>query len=212
MRRASDYGPDEFRRDTGVSRETLARLAVFAALLVKWNARINLVSASTLPHLWRRHFLDSAQLAPLLPAGAKTLADLGSGAGMPGLVLSIMGAMPFVQLVEADARKAVFLREAVRIVNAQAEVHAQRIEHLKLGAVDVITARALAPLDRFLPLAIRCASIHTVFLIHKGKKLSIELTAARKRWKMRERIVPSRTDPSASILVLTEVTPVHAAG
>jgi 16S rRNA (guanine527-N7)-methyltransferase len=106
------YGPEDFAAATGVSRETIERLSAYAALLVKWQARINLVSASTLEDLWRRHMLDSAQLLPLLPEGTTSVIDLGSGAGFPGLVLAILG-IPEVHLIESDQRKCVFLTEAV---------------------------------------------------------------------------------------------------
>jgi len=97
----SPFGPDEFAAATGVSRETMQRLEAYAALLVAWSARINLVGRATLGDLWRRHFLDSAQLQPLIPAGARSLVDLGSGAGFPGLVLALLG-VPGVELVEAE--------------------------------------------------------------------------------------------------------------
>ncbi len=210
--REVEYGPKKFRRDTGVSRETSDRLETFVALLRRWNPRINLIAKSTLPDLWRRHLLDSAQLAPLLPARAQSLIDIGSGAGFPGLVLSIMGVVPDVHLVEADSRKAVFLHEAARVTGASATVHAHRLEQLRLGKFDVIAARAFAPLDVLLDAAARLTAVHTIFLLHKGKNLADELTAARKRWKMHERIVPSRSDRNASILILAEVIPVHATG
>ena len=99
---------EDFRRLTGVSRETLARLERHAALLTKWQKRINLVGRESLRDLWRRHMLDSAQLVPLLPERTRSVADIGSGAGFPGLVLAIMG-VPEVHLIEADARKCAFL-------------------------------------------------------------------------------------------------------
>ncbi len=212
MSRKAEYGPEEFRRDTGVSRETSDRLETFVALLRHWNPRINLVAKSTLPDLWRRHVLDSAQLAPLVPARAQSLIDLGSGAGFPGLVLSIMGIVPDVHLVEADSRKTVFLREAARVTGASATVHAHRLEQLHAGTFDVIAARAFAPLDVLLDAAARFTASDTIFLLLKGKNLADELTAVRKRWRMNERIVPSRSDRNASILILAEVIPVHATG
>src|SRR5579863_7255133 len=119
--------PRGFAALSGVSRETVARLEAYAGLLVRWSAHINLVGANTLDDLWRRHFLDSAQLLTHLPAATQSLIDLGSGAGFPGLVLAIAG-VPHVELVESDARKCVFLREAARITAAPVVIHNSRIE------------------------------------------------------------------------------------
>src|SRR6185503_9322480 len=125
------------------------RLLAYAGLLMTWSARINLVASSTLADPWRRHFLDSAQLYPLVPKGAQSLIDLGSGAGFPGLVLAIMG-MRGVELVEADARKCAFLREAARIAGAPATIRNARIEAVPPRPAAVISARGCAPLDRLL--------------------------------------------------------------
>ncbi len=124
-----------------VSRETLSALETYAALLVKWQARINLVAKDSLPDLWRRHFLDSAQLVPLLPPGAAPITDLGSGAGFPGLVLSIMTGRA-VHLVDSDQRKGAFLLEAARMTGAKARVHSERIEATKAWPAEIVTARA----------------------------------------------------------------------
>ena len=139
--------PEAFAAKAAVSRETCERLALHLDLLRRWQQRINLVGRSTLTDPWRRHMLDSAQLAPLLPERAR-VADLGSGAGFPGLVLAIVRGGP-VHLIESDGRKAAFLCEAARVTDAPAEVHASRAEGLAL-AVDVVVARACAPLDRLL--------------------------------------------------------------
>ena len=142
-------GPDGFAALSGVSRETLARLETYAELLRRWSARINLVGANTLADPWRRHFLDSAQLLAHVPPGTQTLIDLGSGAGFPGLVLAILG-MPGVELIEADARKCAFLREAARLAAAPVTIRNARIEAAAPRIVDVVTARGCAPLDRLL--------------------------------------------------------------
>src|SRR5271170_7133959 len=110
-----------------VSRETLARLEAYAELLTRWSARINLVGRDTLADLWRRHILDSAQLHRFIPSSARNLIDLGSGAGLPGLVLAILG-VPSVELVEADSRKAAFLREAARVVGAEVTIRPCRTQ------------------------------------------------------------------------------------
>src|SRR5271169_4319013 len=119
-----------------VSRETLARLEAYADLLTRWSARINLVGRDTIADLWRRHFLDAAQLRPLVPDDTQSLIDLGSGAGFPGLVLAILG-VPDVELVEADSRKAAFLREAARVAEASVTIRPCRIAAVPPHSVGV---------------------------------------------------------------------------
>jgi 16S rRNA (guanine527-N7)-methyltransferase len=194
----------EFAGETGVSRETLARLEAYAELLLAWNARLNLVGRGTVEDLWRRHILDSAQLHPLLPSGAATLVDLGSGAGFPGLVLAILGG-PHVHLVEADQRKSVFLREAIRVTGGAATVHAVRIEAAPPLAADVVTARALAPLDKLLDLAAPFLRPRTIALFLKGRGAEGELTLARRAWNMAADLLPSRSDPTGAILRLHDL-------
>jgi 16S rRNA (guanine527-N7)-methyltransferase len=196
--------PAGFAALTGVSRETLERLEAYAELLKRWSGRINLVSRNTLGDLWRRHFLDSAQLVPLLPEKARSLVDLGSGAGFPGLVLAILG-VPGVELIESDARKGVFLREAARIANAPVKIVDSRIEAAKPHPIDVVTARACAPLDRLLPLAQRFTGPKTVCLFLKGEHAEEELTAARRGWRMIAARHPSRADPRGVILKLEQI-------
>ena len=201
---APPLSPVDFAAQTGVSRETLERLEAYAALLVDWSSRINLVGRSTLSDLWRRHFLDSAQLLPMIPRGARSLVDLGSGAGFPGLVLAILG-MPGVELIEADRRKAIFLREAARITGTKMTLRACRIEAVAPHAVDVVTARGCAPLDRLLPLAARFISPQTTCLFLKGVHAEQELTAASKAWTMTVSLHPSRSDPGGTVLLLQQV-------
>ncbi|MBV9966738.1 MAG: 16S rRNA (guanine(527)-N(7))-methyltransferase RsmG, partial [Alphaproteobacteria bacterium] len=191
--------PDGFAAQTGVSRETVARLEAYAGLLKRWSGRINLVSRNTLGDLWRRHFLDSAQLLRLIPEKTRNLADLGSGAGFPGLVLAILG-VPGVELLESDQRKCVFLREAARIANAPVKIIDSRIETVKPHAADVITARACAPLDKLLPLAQRFIVPETICLFLKGENVEEELTAARRNWRMSAARLSSRADPRGVIL------------
>ena len=199
------YGPTEFQRDTGVSRETLARLSAFADLLLKWNKRVNLIGRDTENHLWHRHILDSAQLSALIPMEAASIADIGAGAGPPGLILSILNTSAQIRLIESDRRKAAFLREAIRVTQSSAIVHESRVEEVDLPPQNVVIARACAPLDRLLEMVQKLVSIHTVCIFPKGAQAEQELTAARQHWKMQVRQVPSRTDPAGRILVLTEV-------
>jgi 16S rRNA (guanine527-N7)-methyltransferase len=195
---------DEFAAAAGVSRETLARLEAYAALLKEWSRRINLVAASTLDDVWRRHFLDSAQLFPLMPAGGHSLIDLGSGAGFPGLVLAIMG-VAGVELIESDARKCAFLREAARVAAAPVTIRNARIESLPPRIVDVVTARGCAPLDRLIPLAERFIGPETLCLFPKGEQAAQELAAARHVWDFDVATHDSSTDPRGIILCLRHV-------
>ena len=196
--------PEEFARLAGVSRETLPRLAACEALLRQWSAHINLVGTATLADLWRRHFLDSAQLLPLIPTGADSLVDLGSGAGFPGLVLAILGAAG-VELIEADGRKCAFLREAARVAAAPVRVHHARIDSLPPRPFAVVTARGLAPLDRLLPWAERFIGPATICLFPKGKDAGQELASAHKIWDMEVETHASCCDPRGSILRLARV-------
>jgi 16S rRNA (guanine527-N7)-methyltransferase len=207
---------EDFRAATNVSRETLDRLECYAALLEKWNRSINLVSRASLTDLWRRHMLDSAQLWPLLPppqerprGRPRKVLDLGSGAGFPGLVLAIMagtGGGGDFHLVEADEKKAAFLREAARATETRIVLHNQRIETLRPLSVDVVTARACAPLSRLLDYAAPFlrpepgSGYRPRGLFLKGRDFDRELTAAREKWKIQVEEIPSRTEPRARIL------------
>jgi 16S rRNA (guanine527-N7)-methyltransferase len=196
--------PLEFQRLTDVSRETLARLETYAALLRKWQKAINLVSRDSLGDLWRRHMLDSAQLLPLLPKNTRILVDLGSGAGFPGLVLAALG-VPEVHLIESDARKCAFLREAARGLGVAVQIRNCRVEEMPAMAADAVTARALAPLPDLLDLAERFLGSHTICLFLKGKGVDEELTRAGERWSMTLARQSSASDPSGTILRLEHV-------
>lgn len=187
------------------------RLRDFARLVETWNRRINLIGRGDIPLLWDRHILDSAQLAPLLPPGSTTITDLGSGAGFPGLVLAIV-AERHVDLVEADERKAAFLREAARLTGADAAVHVARAETVRLPPAPVVTARALAPLPQLLRLAVPLVAAGGVCVFPKGRDTANELTAARREWHMQVEQFPSRTSPSATLLRLREISPVKPTG
>ena len=187
-----------------VSRETLARLEAYAALLIRWSARINLIGRETITDLWRRHILDSAQLYSFVPAAARQLIDLGSGAGLPGLILSILGA-PGVELVEADSRKCAFLREAARITATPLTIRQCRIETVPPHPMDVVTARACAPLDKLLEFAEPFLAPDSVCLFAKGERFAEELTLARKRWTMEVSVEQSLSDRRGVILRLQHV-------
>jgi 16S rRNA (guanine527-N7)-methyltransferase len=199
--------PEQFAEKADVSRETLKQLIEYKELLEKWQKRINLVSAATLPEFWLRHADDSAQLAPLLPKAARTLVDLGSGAGFPGLVLALMEKRLHTHLVESDQRKAAFLGEVCRATGLARAVtiHAQRIERLRELKADVVTARALAPLSELLGYAEKILAPDGVCLFLKGARVDGELADARKSWRMNVDRIKSRTDDSGVILRITDL-------
>lgn len=204
--RADPFGPEEFAAKTGVSRETLARLKAYVDVLTDWNARHNLVSARSLEDVWRRHVWDSAQLVPYMPAYVKTIADLGSGAGFPGLVLAeMLRGRASVVLYEATKKKADFLEAAAQRMGLNVGIQNVRIEAGKHQPVDVVTARALAPLDKLLAYAQQMAAKHTVCLFLKGQSLASELTEAHKSWRMKALQHQSATDPSGVILEVREL-------
>jgi 16S rRNA (guanine527-N7)-methyltransferase len=175
-----------------IARDVRVRLDRFAALLLRWNRTLNLVAAPDETVLWRRHIEDSLQLAPLMPAGVEQATDLGSGGGFPGLVLAIATGVRFA-LIEADHRKAAFLRSAVLETGAPAVVHDCRIEQVRDAPSRLITARALAPLPRLLALAAPLLAPDGVCLLLKGATVEEEVAAARRAWRMTLERRPSAT-------------------
>lgn len=203
------FGPEDFLSKTNVSRETLARLKAYADLLADWNARHNLVSKNSLPDLWERHMWDSAQLAPLVPPDARSLADLGSGAGFPGLVLAAMLPGVAVTLHEATAKKCAFLQAAADRMGLHVTIENARMEDLSHRAFDVVTARGCAPLPLLLEYAHSFVGPNSVCLFLKGQNVGSELTEAAKCWKMKTSQVASQTDPSGAIVTVRELGPRH---
>jgi len=205
------YGPAAFAGDFDVSRETLERLESYVSLLQHWNQRINLVSQGTLGDVWRRHIADSAQLLDLAPAGATRWIDLGTGAGLPGLVVAALAAEKHptmaIRLVESDARKAAFLAEVGRAMGVDATIECCRIESLPPEPHDVVSARALAPVIRLCALAQRFAGPETIYLFPKGARLESELTEAASAWHICAERISSRTDPEAAILRIRGLRP-----
>ena len=197
---------------TPVSRETLDRLDRFVAVLLDWQHRMNLIASSTEPKLWTRHIADSLQLLALAPQ-ARIWVDLGTGAGFPGVVLAcaladVAGAQ--VHLVERSTKKAAFLREAVHATGAPAEVHAVRLEDFVENLavpVDVVTARALAPLAALLAGTYPLLKTGTLGLFPKGQDVDAELTEAAKCWSIQSSLAPSLTDPRAKIVCVTGIRP-----
>ena len=194
--------------DRNVSRETLGRLEIYAALLEKWNKSINLVAPSTIPDLWTRHFVDSAQVFDLAPASGRWI-DLGTGGGFPGLICAILAAEHAPDLsfafVESDRRKCEFLRTVIRETGVQADVSASRIEQAKIEPGDIISARALASLDKLLPLSLPLMKANAVCLFPKGANYQGEVDAALESWSFSLQKTPSITDPNAVILSLGDI-------
>ena len=214
MARSPDLSADRARALAliPVSRETSGRLDRFVDLLLTWQQRINLVAPSTIPKLWTRHIADSLQLLAHAP-GAKVWADFGSGAGFPGLVLACAlaetpGAR--VHLVESNTKKASFLREAARVTGAAADVHPVRavdfVDNLS-DSVEIVTARALAPLAALLAEAYPLLKTGSIGLFPKGQDVDAELTDAAKCWSMQASLIPSLTDPKGRIVKVTTAHP-----
>jgi 16S rRNA (guanine527-N7)-methyltransferase len=198
---------------TPVSRETSDRLDLFVGQLLTWQQRINLIAPSTIPMLWTRHIADSLQLLALAPQ-AKVWADFGSGAGFPGLVLACAlaeTAGACVHLVESNTKKAAFLREAARVTGVPAKIHAVRVVDFVdnlTDSVEVVTARALAPLVKLMAEAYPLLKIGAVALFPKGQDVDVELTEAAKCWNIRASLIPSLTDPKARIIKITSANPI----
>ena len=202
---------EAFQATFGVSDDTLEKLVVYEDLLKLWQRKINLIAPSTLQEVWPRHFADSAQLLELAPAGSRTWLDLGSGAGFPGMVLAILragrgsenDAIP-VRMIESDQRKAAFLGEISRRVRVPVDIAVTRIELLSTQGrdrvADVVTARALAPLDRLLNLACPFFSEDTVGLFLKGREADEEVREARVHWSFDCDLIRSVTDSEARIV------------
>ncbi len=195
-----------FARATDVSRETLLKLEAYAALLEKWQRSVNLVSSASLPDAWRRHFLDSAQLAPLILAAnrAPRCADLGTGAGFPGMVLAIMGVGTWT-LIDSDRKKLVFLQEAARVTGVSVKLLPSRLEAVEGVIADIVTARALAPLGKLLGYAAPLLAEGGSAFFLKGRDADAELADARVQWAFRADTYPSATDLEAKIVQIQDV-------
>ena len=212
------YGPDSFAAETGVSRETLARFELWRRRLEETSAHTNLVGRSTIADFWFRHALDSWQVFTLgrdyRPA-ARHWADLGSGAGFPGFAIAF-GLMEgeastgHVHLVDSVTKKAVFLREVAEATGAPVTVHAERAESMHAAPdVDIVTARAMAPLVKLLGYVQPFVDKGALALLPKGGRHQEELTEARKSWTFDVEVIPSRTSPDAAILKIEGLTRVR---
>jgi 16S rRNA (guanine527-N7)-methyltransferase len=186
-----------------VSCETYERIEAYAERLKRENLRQNLVSASTIEHLWERHILDSAQLVRFASASGVSWVDIGSGAGLPGIIIACLAEGP-VTLVEPRHLRAEFLLETVDSLGLEATVERLKAEAVS-GRFDVITGRAVAPLDRFLGISHHLSHTGTIWVLPKGRNAKSELADARRNWQCGACLAASITDPESTILVLSGV-------
>jgi 16S rRNA (guanine527-N7)-methyltransferase len=198
----SDAARAAFAAEFDVPRETLSRLDRYAELLAEWQQRMNLVGPSTLPHIWDRHFRDSAQLLPIAGAGRSWL-DIGAGGGFPGLVLAILDPEAHFTLVESIAKKCRFLSHVAHetALDGHVTVANVRVEALVGSKYDVITARATASLETLFDWGLRFAGSGTHWILPKGARVQEELASAAKRFHFDHELIPSRTDSDARIVV-----------
>lgn len=192
-----------------VSRETYQRLRDFGGLVEKWTISINLVSPASVPTLWLRHILDSAQLFKLVTKRTNHWADLGSGGGFPGIVVAILGIdsamIDTVTLVESDGRKAVFLRSVARALDLPVRVITGRVETVLPLSADIVSARALCPLPQLLGHVGRHLSPTGFAVLPKGRNAAQEIAAARTDWRFDLVAMPSMTDAQSQILRIENI-------
>lgn len=192
-----------------VSRETFSPLSDYVALLLKWNSKINLIGPMTELDIWSRHIDDSLQLLPLIPESATSLADLGSGAGLPGMVIAISRPDLQVTLVEQDQRKAAFLNETKHLLQLS-NVSVEAINITKLnGTYNVITARALASLQQLLTYAKPLLKDEGICLFPKGANHQTEVTEASQKWRFNHSLKSSVTNDNSSIVILSNITKIR---
>lgn len=194
-----------------VSRETFEKLDRFAELLVKWNAKINLVSPTTIPDLWERHILDSAQLMPMIPANTRGLVDIGTGGGFPGLVIALVGQQTHpdmtVTMVESDARKCAFLQTASGQLGLKTRVITDRIERVAPLQADILTSRALAPGPLLMSFAHRHLSENGKALLLKGANAQAEIDDSLASWAFDLQKKVSKTSADAVVLEISNLRP-----
>ena len=194
-----------------VSRETLAKLDVYEQLLKKWQKTINLVSNNTVDDIWNRHFLDSAQLVKYIPSGKYRIVDFGSGAGFPILVYATLlqnaknGGEYEFHTIESDSRKCAFMREVVRNLDLNINIHNSRIEQISLGFFDFITARALTSLDGLLTYARPFITKSSTCLFLKGENLANEMMLFKRKWEAEVQEFSSLSDEKGKVVVLKNI-------
>lgn len=205
--------PVDFAARFNVSRETLEKLNDYVSLLLKWQARINIIGPSTAEQVWERHIADSLQLTPVinekLPDHSISLLDLGTGAGLPGIPLALHLAETedsFVHLVDSNSKKVAFLREAVRITGLRAEVHCSRIEAIAPGKFaptpNVVVSRALAALDQLAAWAQPWITSGAIGVFQKGRNVEKEVASTDRSRPLDYKVVQSRTNPESSLVIV----------
>ena len=199
-----------------VSRESLKKLDIFVEHLKKWQKSINLVGPKEIDRIWSRHIADGLQLAQAVPDHVKSIADLGSGSGIPGIIIAIL-LQPHgvrVHLVESNGKKAAFMRDVIRKIGVEARVHCARIEDVYsqdwVKEIDLVTARALAPLPLLVKLTVPFIENGGEMLFLKGEAVDSELTETAKYWNIEHSLIPSRTNVAGCILSIKEVR--HVSG
>lgn len=186
-----------------VSRETIEKLEIYISLLQQWNKKINLVSQQGMDQVWKRHVYDSFQLIRYLDSSVKSIADLGSGGGFPGLILALSTDIPVI-LIESDKRKTIFLREVLRQTQTQATVLCQRIENVNTISADVVTARALTSLTQLLEFSKNILNKNGYCLFLKGRSVNLEIEEAQKNWKINYKTFSSQTNADGVIVKINQ--------
>lgn len=186
-----------------VSRETIEKLEIYISLLQQWNKKINLVSQQGMDQVWKRHVYDSFQLIRYLDSSVKSIADLGSGGGFPGLILALSTDIPVI-LIESDVRKTIFLREVLRQTKTQATVLCQRIENVNAISADVVTARALTSLTQLLEFSKNILNKNGYCLFLKGRSVNLEIEEAQKDWKINYKTFSSQTNADGVIVKINQ--------
>ena len=199
----------EFLAAFPVSRETEGRLARYEAILLERNQTLSLIAPSTIDILWTRHFLDSAQLAALIPDQEKPVIDIGTGAGFPGMVLAIIG-LPDVHLIENNMQKVGFLRSVVAELDLPVTIHPMKSEAVRPFQAGAVTARALKPLGQLIGLGRRFLGPESVCIFPKGRRAEEEMAEAGRKWHMKAERFPSLTDPESTIFRLSNIAEVGA--
>ncbi len=198
-----DY--QSFNSRFAVSRETFEKLSIYYDLLLLWQKKINLISTTTIHDAWERHILDSCQFANFIVPRETSIMDIGTGAGLPGLILAILGFRP-ITLVDSDQKKCIFLQEAAAKLNLKVTIIPQRIEHIKTSAASIITSRALAPLNQLFTWSSPLLSPSGKCLFAKGENYAKEIEEALINWKFEIFVHPSLTHADARLLEISHLT------